>query len=93
MRIPFFNKQNKDDASNEKEAVQPELTESLSPVNSLPEGSQAQPPMQHQGAVPKGFANDTMRTTNRPDVMYGFDDPMCRTLGPVRSTDPTNTGA
>ncbi|KAF1805478.1 hypothetical protein FB192DRAFT_1363060 [Mucor lusitanicus] len=43
--------------------------------------------------LPKGFANDAMRTSNTPDTLYGFDDPTARRLGPVPSSDPTNTGA
>lgn len=43
--------------------------------------------------APKGFANDAMRSSNTPDTLYGFDDPMARRLGPVPSEDPTNTGA
>lgn len=43
--------------------------------------------------VPKGFANDAMRSSNKPDTLYGFDDPTARRLGPVPSEDPTNTGA
>ncbi|OAD04615.1 hypothetical protein MUCCIDRAFT_108445 [Mucor lusitanicus CBS 277.49] len=41
----------------------------------------------------KRFANDAMRTSNTPDTLYGFDDPTARRLGPVPSSDPTNTGA
>ncbi|KAI7901047.1 uncharacterized protein BX663DRAFT_516137 [Cokeromyces recurvatus] len=43
--------------------------------------------------LPKGFANDVMRSSNKPDTLYGFDDPTARRLGPVPSEDPTNTGA
>lgn len=43
--------------------------------------------------LPKGFANDAMRNSNTPDTLYGFDDPTARRLGPVPTTDPTNTGA
>ncbi|GAA5803732.1 hypothetical protein HPULCUR_009216 [Helicostylum pulchrum] len=43
--------------------------------------------------LPKGFANDAMRTSSKPDTLYGFDDPTARRLGPVPSEDPTNTGA
>lgn len=43
--------------------------------------------------LPKGFANDAMRSSSKPDTLYGFDDPTARRLGPVPSTDPTNTGA
>jgi hypothetical protein len=43
--------------------------------------------------LPKGFANDAMRSSKTPDHLYQFDDPTARRLGPVPSTDPTNTGA
>lgn len=43
--------------------------------------------------LPKGFVNDAMRSSSKPDTLYGFDDPTARRLGPVPSTDPTNTGA
>ncbi|KAG1472379.1 hypothetical protein G6F56_001576 [Rhizopus delemar] len=43
--------------------------------------------------LPKGFYNDAMRNSNKPDTLYGFDDPIARKLGPVPSDDPTNTGA
>lgn len=43
--------------------------------------------------VPRTFTNDAMRTSNRPDTLYAFDDPTARRLGPVPTTDPTNTGA
>lgn len=43
--------------------------------------------------LPKGFANDAMRSSSKPDTLYGFDDPTARRLGPLPSTDPTNTGA
>lgn len=43
--------------------------------------------------LPKGFANDAMRSSNKPDTLYHFMDPMRRLQGPVPSTDPTNTGA
>jgi hypothetical protein len=43
--------------------------------------------------LPKGFVNDAMRSSSKPDTLYNFDDPMRRRLGPVPSTDPTNTGA
>ncbi|KAI8885162.1 hypothetical protein K501DRAFT_284476 [Backusella circina FSU 941] len=46
-----------------------------------------------QEELPKGFANDAMRSSNKPDTLYNFDDPMARRLGPVPTTDPTNTGA
>ncbi|KAI8640851.1 hypothetical protein BD408DRAFT_419148 [Parasitella parasitica] len=46
-----------------------------------------------QEELPKGFANDAMRTSNVPDTLYGFDDPVARRLGPVPTSDPTNTGA
>jgi hypothetical protein len=46
-----------------------------------------------QQHLPKGFANDVMRTSKTPDTLYGFDDPMARRLGPVPTSDPTNTGA
>ncbi|KAI8355069.1 hypothetical protein EDC96DRAFT_516195 [Choanephora cucurbitarum] len=45
------------------------------------------------GSNPKGFENDAMRSSKSPDFLYQFDDPMARRLGPVPSTDPTNTGA
>lgn len=48
---------------------------------------------EHPADLPKGFANDAMRTSSKPDTLYGFDDPTARRLGPVPSTDPTNTGA
>lgn len=52
------------------------------------------PKEEHQKEqLPKGFANDAMRSSNKPDTLYGFDDPMARRLGPVPSEDPTNTGA
>ncbi|KAI8389359.1 hypothetical protein BD560DRAFT_77385 [Blakeslea trispora] len=44
-------------------------------------------------SLPKGFENDAMRSSNSPDKLYQFDDPMARRLGPVPSDDPTNTGA
>ncbi|KAI9471821.1 MAG: hypothetical protein EXX96DRAFT_581815 [Benjaminiella poitrasii] len=43
--------------------------------------------------LPKGFFNDVMRSSNKPDTLYGFDDPTARRLGPLPSEDPTNTGA
>jgi hypothetical protein len=46
-----------------------------------------------QEELPKGFANDAMRTSKKPDTLYHFDDPTARRLGPVPTTDPTNTGA
>jgi hypothetical protein len=46
-----------------------------------------------QPNLPKGFANDAMRSSSKPDTLYGFDDPTARRLGPVPTTDPTNTGA
>jgi hypothetical protein len=48
---------------------------------------------QDLSSLPKGFANDAMRNTNKPDTLYGFDDPTARRLGPVPTSDPTNTGA
>ncbi|KAI8091268.1 uncharacterized protein B0P05DRAFT_526814 [Gilbertella persicaria] len=47
----------------------------------------------NQQDLPKGFANDAMRSSKSPDTLYNFDDPMARRLGPVPSSDPTNTGA
>lgn len=44
-------------------------------------------------SLPKGFANDATRTSNKPDTLYNFDDPLARRLGPVPTEDPTNTGA
>ncbi|CEP08493.1 hypothetical protein [Parasitella parasitica] len=48
---------------------------------------------QEREPLPKGFANDAMRNSNVPDTLYGFDDPLARRLGPVPTSDPTNTGA
>ncbi|KAG0738074.1 hypothetical protein G6F57_009001 [Rhizopus arrhizus] len=48
---------------------------------------------EEEAGLPKGFVNDAMRTSRKPDTLYGFDDPLARRLGPVPSEDPTNTGA